>query len=259
VDRKSQKQNALQENCRSHLASIVSQGLRPFPRCVFDLDTLLNSPTVDLIKVNNALCSDAGFSQRVLRLSNTILNRSGDSTASITDAVVLLGPSLFLTAVLLCAVTEFGALASRDQNVEALWSHSMQMALLSEGIAEHSSYPVRGAAYVAGLLHDIGYLPLLMVAREQEKTFEELASIPWRDNIDIERNIFGLDHCQIGRWMAKSWEFSPSLTDAVGHHHDPGKAEKDSHLTEIVGTAEYFCSVSSPLQATPFRPQPRAC
>ena len=230
------------------MASIVSQGLEPIPSCVFDLDVLLRASTVDVAKINNALSCDAEFSGRVLRLSNAILNRSGESAACITDAVVLLGPCLFYTAVLLCGVTEFGARAFRDQNAEALWPHSIQMAILSEKIAERSEYPLPGAAYVAGLLHDIGNLPLLMVAREQQKTFEGLADIEWRDNIDLERNIFGLDHCQIGRWMAKSWRLSPSLVDAVGHHHDPGGAEKDSHLAEIVGAAEYFCGTSFPLQ-----------
>ncbi len=237
------------------MASIVSQGLEPIPPCVFDLDVLLRASAVDVTKINKTLSSDVGFRLRVLRLSNAILNRSGESADSITDAVVLLGPCLFYTAVLLCGVTEFGAPDSRDQNAEALWPHSIQMAILSEKIAERSEYPFPGAAYVAGLLHDIGNLPLLMVAREQEKTFEGLAAIEWRDNIDLERDIFGLDHCQIGRWMAKSWRFSPSLVDAVGHHHDPGKAEKDSHLAEIVGAAEYFCGASFPLQTTPFHIQ----
>jgi HD-like signal output (HDOD) protein len=102
---------------------------------------------------------------------------------------------------------------------------------------------------VAGLLHDIGSLPLLTVAREQQKAFPELAGIDWRDKIDLEREIFGLDHCQVGLWMAKSWKFSPSLIDAVFHHHDPAKAEKDAHLAEIVGAAEYHCTELVPQQA----------
>ena len=254
MDRKSQRQNGLEADCRNHLASIVSQGLDPIPPCVFDLDVLLRASAVDVTRIDKALSCDAEFSLRVLRLSNAMLNRSDESAASVTDAVVLLGPCLFYTAVLLCGVTEFGAPAFRDQNAEALWPHSLQMAILSEKIAERSEYPLPGAAYVAGLLHDIGNLPLLMVAREQENSFEGLDAIEWRDNIELERSIFGLDHCQIGRWMAKSWRLSPSLVDAVGHHHNPARAEKDSHLAEIVGAAEYFCGASFPLQPMPLHP-----
>jgi len=250
VDRKSQKLDGMREYCRGHLASLVSEGLDPFPRCVFDLDVLLNAPVVDLQKVSRALNSDYGFSGRVLRLSNAVLVHSNESAQSVTDAAVLLGPCLFHTAVLICAVTEFGEHASRDWNAEALWSHGVKIAVTSERIAELSEYPVRGMAYVAGLLHDIGQLPLLMVARDQEKTFNELAAIQWQDNLGLERDIFGLDHCQIGEWMAKSWGFSSSLTDAVVHHHEPSGAENDSHLAEIVCAAEYYCSALSAQPAT---------
>jgi putative nucleotidyltransferase with HDIG domain len=230
------------------LASIVSEGLKPLPPCVFELDVLLNAPVIDLEKVIAVLDSYPEFGRRILGLSNAILARSSASAENIADAVVLLEPSQFQAVVLLCGVTEFGAPESRDQNAEALWSHSVQIAILCEEIAEQSKYPVRGAAFVAGLLHDIGFLPLLTVAREQEKSFEELASIQWREEIEVERELFGLDHCQVGQWMAKSWKLSPSLTDAVLHHHDPDKAEDDSHLAEIVCAAEYYCSASSPEQ-----------
>lgn len=251
MDRKTQKHVAIRENCRSHLASIVSEGLKPFPSCVFDLEVLLNAPVVDLQRVNGTLRWHDGFSRRILRLSNTILRRSNGYAPTVTDAVVFLGPCLFQTAVLLCAVTEFTGLESRDEGAEALWSHCVQMAILSEEISRQSEYPVPGAAYVAGLLHDIGYLPLRMVAREQQKTFDELSAIDWRDRIELERDIFGLDHCQIGHWMAKSWQFSESLIDAVRHHHDPSKAEKDPHLAEIVSAAEYHCSESSSKPKSP--------
>jgi putative nucleotidyltransferase with HDIG domain len=245
VKRQPRIQNEIQESCRSRLGSLVSDGLQPFPQCVFDLDLMLNAPVVDLKKVGEALRSDVAFCRRVFHLANTILSRSKASAETITDALILMGPCLFHTAVLLCAVTEFGARENRDQNAEELWSHAVQMAMISEKIAEQSQYPARGVAYVAGLLHDIGHLPLLTIAREKEKEFGELADVQWRDNIELERDIFGIDHCQLGRWMAKSWEFPPSLIDAVLHHHDPTRAQTDSHLAEIVCAAEYHCSKSS--------------
>ena len=227
------------------MASLVSEGLDPFPRCLFDLDVLLNAPVTDLQKVNRALNSDARFSRRVLRLSNIALGHSSESAQNVIDAAVLLGPCLFHSAVLICAATEFGAHAERDSNAEWLWSHGARIAAMSETIALLSEYPVRGMAYLAGLFHDIGHLPLRMVAREQEKTLDELAAIRWQDNIVLERDIFGLDHCQIGGWMAKSWGFSPSLIDAVAYHHEPTRAKSDRQLAEIVCAAEYYCSVSS--------------
>lgn len=225
--------------CRTRVASIVSRGLDPLPPCVFALDVLLNAPVVDLTKVTSALSSDPGFSRRVLRLSDEILSASDESADSTEDALIQLGPYLFHAVVLLCAVTEIGEEASRDENAAAIWLHSVEMAILSEQIAEQSAYPSRGTACVAGLLHDIGYLPLLVAAREQGYLGGELGAAEWRDDVALEREMFGVDHCQVGAWMAKSWKFSPSLIDAVSHHHDPSKAGVDSHLAEIVFAAEH--------------------
>lgn len=250
MDRKSQQLDGIQEYCRSQLATVVSEGLDPFPQCVFDLEVLLNANVIDLRKLSRVLGSDSRFSRRVLHIANAVLIHSNESAESVGDAAVLLGPCLFHTAILICAVTEFGEHASRDSNAESLWLHGVQTAVMSERIAELSQYPDRGIPYLAGLFHDIGHLPLRMVARRQERAFDELASIQWQDNIDLERHIFGLDHCQVGQWMAKSWGFSPSLVDAVMHHHRPSSAENDPQLAEIVCAAEYYCSVSSAQTAT---------
>jgi len=249
VKKKSQGPYGTEGLCRSRVASIVSQGLEPLPSCVFDLDILLNERIVDLTRVMQALSNFSEFSGRVLRLSNTILAGSSEFAPNVEDAVILLGPCLFHAVVLLCGVTEVGANIFRDENAEAIWLHSVQMAILSEQIAEQAGYPSRGAACVAGLLHDIGYLPLLVAAREEGSLLNGPGAFEWWDDVPREREIFGVDHCQIGEWMAKSWKFSPSLIDAVSHHHDPLKAKQNAALAEIVCTAERHCPA-------PFRQEP---
>ena len=246
MDCQSQALDGIKQSCRSHLSSLVSQGLGPFQPCVFDLDILLSEPSVDLDRVTRVLDSDARFGRRVLYLSNSVLLESAEFAQTVTEAAILLGPCLFQAVVLVCAVTDFGDGASRDSNAEFLWTHAIQIATISEGIAELSEYPVRGVAFLAGLFHDIGHLALRSIA-EREGSFDQLASLQWKDNLDLEREFFGMDHCQIGQWMAKSWGFSPSLVDAILHHHDPQAAEIDPQLAEIVCAAEYYCDASPAL------------
>jgi putative nucleotidyltransferase with HDIG domain len=231
--------------CRSRVASIVSRGLEPLPSCVFDLDALLTERIVDLTKVMETFSNNSEFSRRALRLSNTILAGSKEFAPNLEEAVILLGPCLFHAVVLLCGVTEVGSHLFRDENADAIWLHSVQMAILSEQLAEQAGYPFRGAACVAGLLHDIGYLPLLAAAREEASLGGGAGVLTWRDDVALERQIFGVDHCQLGEWMAKSWKFPPSLIDAVSHHHDPSKAKPNMPLTEIVCAAERHCPAPS--------------
>jgi len=166
----------------------------------------------------------------------------------------LLGPSLFHAVILLCAVTQVGASDSWDENAEAIWLHSVEMAVLSEQIAEESDYRFPPTACLAGLLHDIGHLPLLIAAREQADFDRKVGDLEWQDNVKLEQEIFGVDHCQVGRWMAKSWNMSPTLIDAVSNHHDPSKGKENADLAEIIYAAENNCASSSH-EKTENRPQ----
>jgi putative nucleotidyltransferase with HDIG domain len=248
MDRNTSEPTAFREDCRSRLAAIVSEGLAPLPDCVFDLDVLLGEPVVDLKKVAGALRFDIELGQRVLRLSNASVASPREAVNNIPDAVVLLGPCLFHAAVLISAVSEFGPREFRDENAETMWTHSVLMAALSEKIAELSEYPDRGMAFVAGLLHDIGHLPFLTVTREARMAGQTAADVSWRDNVEMERDLFGLDHCEIGKWMGATWKFSPVLLDAVQHHHEPERAREDIHIAEVVCAAEHFCSGSGASQ-----------
>jgi HD-like signal output (HDOD) protein len=239
--------------CRSRVASIISQGLEPLPGCVFDLDVLLNATVIDLTRITRTLACDPGFTRRVLHLSNTILKSSREFARTTEDAVILLGPSLFHAVILLCAVTQVGACSSWDENAEAIWLHSVEMAVVSEQIAEQSNYPFPGTACLAGLLHDIGYLPLLVAAREEESFGRRLSDMEWQDDVNLEREIFGVDHCQVGRWMAKSWNLSPALVGAISHHHEPSMVNEDADLAGIIYAASQNCAALS-YQETKSRP-----
>ena len=129
---------------------------------------------------------------------------------------------------------------------EALWLHSVQMALVSEEIAQQSWMLLQGLAYVAGLLHEIGHLPLLTVAREQEKKFDELAAIEWRDNIELRTRHFRTRPLPDWKVDGQILESGAVLDRCGRNHHHPREAEKDSILAEIVFAAERYCSQPSP-------------
>jgi len=62
----------------------------------------------------------------------------------------------------------------------------------------------------------------------------------WPDDIPVEREYFGIDHCKIGRSMAVAWNFMPSFVDVFEHHHHPDRAQHDPYLVGIVAAADKF-------------------
>ena len=57
-----------------------------------------------------------------------------------------------------------------------------------------------------------------------------------------EKNIFGLDHAQVGSRLARKWSFPQSLTDAIRHHHAPENAAENVGLVHIVYLADLLMS-----------------
>jgi hypothetical protein len=59
--------------------------------------------------------------------------------------------------------------------------------------------------------------------------------------VELEREHFGTDHCEVARWIGVSWNFSPGLLEAMVKHHSPREATHDPHLLGVVAAADQFC------------------
>src|SRR5712692_1804947 len=85
-----------------------------------------------------------------------------------------------------------------------------------------------------------------MLAVEEKTIYKTAPPANWTDNTSIERDHFGMDHCEIGSSMAVSWNFMPSFIDVLGYHHEPEEAQHDPNLVEIVATIEHYLLTKTP-------------
>jgi putative nucleotidyltransferase with HDIG domain len=159
---------------------------------------------------------------------------------SIEQAAVLLGTERLRTLVLTCSLMQFAGKHVPGAQLMSFWQHSFLTALLSERISRQVEYFEKEQAYLCGLLHDIGQLPLSILVLEEEAKKRRLPPPDWLDNIEIERDYFGMDHCKVGRWMAVAWNFMPSYVDVFEYHHAPERAQHDPYLVGIVAAADQF-------------------
>jgi HD-like signal output (HDOD) protein len=245
-----------QDRRKKRLVAILSQTLPTLPNYVLDLNALLSSPSVDLKKVGNVIRTDPSLSAQVLRLCNSALFGLRRRVISIEQAAILLGTERLRTLVLTCSVMQFAGKRVSPAQLTSFWQHSFLSALLSERIARQLEYFEKEQAYLGGLLHDIGQLPLWMLVCEEEAKNRKLPPPDWCDNLTLERDYFGMDHCKVGRWMAVSWNFMPSFVDVFEFHHSPERAQHDPYLVGIVAAADQFLltQVPAPLVLVPAEP-----
>jgi len=98
-------------------------------------------------------------------------------------------------------------------------------------------------AYLAGLLHDVGVLPLLILALRSKQPKVTPGPILWGESIESELKQFGVDHCSVGKCIGLSWNFSADLIDVLEHHHRPQEARQNLVLVEIVHAADLVCQM----------------
>ena len=225
---------------KKRLMAILSQGLPTLPNYVLDLNALLSSQSVDLKKVGVVIRTDPSLSAQVLRLCNSALFGLRRRVISIEQAAVLLGTERLRTLVLTCSLMQFAGKRLSNEQLASFWQHSFLSALLSERIARQVDYFEKEQAYLGGLLHDIGQLPLWILVLEEEAKRRTPPPIGWLDDVSIERDYFGMDHCKVGRWMAVAWNFMPSFVDVFECHHSPERAQHDPYLVGIVAAADQF-------------------
>ena len=231
---------AEQERRKKRLTGLLSQDLPTLPNYVLDLNALLSSASVDLKKVGKVIRSDPSLSAQVLRLCNSALFGLRRRVISIEQAAVLLGTERLRTLVLTCSLMQFAGKRVPGPQLLNFWQHSFLAGLLSERIARQVDYFEKEQAYLCGLLHDIGQLPLCILVLEEEVKKRRLPPPDWLDNLSAERDYFGMDHCKVGRWMAVAWNFMPSFVDVFEYHHSPERAEHDPYLVGIVAAADRF-------------------
>src|ERR1700737_211420 len=225
---------------KQRLLGVLSQGLPTLPSYVLDLNALLSNPSVDLKKVGAVIRTDPSLSAQVLRLCNSALFGLRRRVLSIEQAAVLLGTERLRRLVLACSIMQFAGKRLTGAQLASFWQHSFLCALLSERVARQVEYFEKEQAYLGGLLHDIGQLPLWIVVMEEEAKQRTLPPLAWPDDILVEREYFGMDHCKVGRSMGVAWNFMPSFIDVFEHHHHPDRAQHDPYLVGIVAAADRF-------------------
>jgi HD-like signal output (HDOD) protein len=102
--------------------------------------------------------------------------------------------------------------------------------------------PIADEAFLAGLIHDTGMLVALQVWPDKLKAACEAARTTERDFCEIEREMVGADHQQLGQGLAELWKFPRSCQLVAGWHHKPTTLSDNNRLlVTLVYVADTLC------------------
>lgn len=190
--------------------------LPPLPLVVHELMRVMRDTECSNDQVNRILSSDQALASKILRLVNSSFYGLPGRVSTIPRAVVILGHAAVRNfAAGLAVVERLGARlpASRRQTY---WQHALATAAGAEVLARRVELPEPDEAFVAGLLHDIGHLILMLALPDEHAAAAEGSLL---GDVERERAAMGLDHCRAGRQLLQHWQLPAPLLESVRLHH----------------------------------------
>ncbi len=204
------------------------ESLPPLPRIVGRVLEVTKSPQTSAEDLARVLSEDQAMAAKILRVANSPFYGARGRVTQLTRAVVMLGSVAVRNQVIgICARSAVAPTAQASEDHETLWRHAIAVASASELIGRRIGFRPPVDAFIAGLLHDIGQLAMVVF---QPKAFGEVL----RDRsgkvnlLELERERLGLDHTEAGYRILTRWGLPDPVCRVVQHHHDESFDEKDS-------------------------------
>lgn len=195
----------------------------PLPSSVTRLLELSSDPEATLTEVASVIRYDPVLTVDLLRRVNSAMSSARYNITDINDAVARIGTSEVLIMAMQRAM--HGRMSSPipayglDGN--SLWRHSLASAVTTEVIIHQSPTRIPAIASTAALLHDVGKLVLAETLAPNVMQFlMTTAQSTGRPLFDVEREVLGADHAEIGATVLRSWGFPLAVQIAVTRHHD---------------------------------------
>jgi HD-like signal output (HDOD) protein len=193
--------------------------LPPFPAIAHRILALASKEDVGASELGGLIKLDPSFSAELLRFANSVLFGARREVTSLSQAVARLGMDRVKSMATFVALNNMVRTSVRALALRKVWVHSVVTAIIAEEAARISCLDCE-IAYTTGLLHNLGTLGLMSAYPDEYSRMLEVSNDFGFDLLQTERDLFEIDHCAAGAYLALDWNFPDQLAGAIATHHD---------------------------------------
>lgn len=216
------------------------------------VNRVLRDPSSTSEDAAEAIRHDPSLAAKLLRLVNSpfytrtmraVSGRFPTKVDSLSRAVLVVGARQLSTLALGVSVLPlFQDIPQQWVNMRLFWKHCVACAVAAQTIAEAVGRDNVEAAFVAGLMHDLGRIVLFKQAPRHMAAALRLALDARLPLIRAEQQILGFDHALLGGMLLRKWQIPANLEAMVRGHHEPEAWDGEAdvaviHLADIVANA----------------------
>lgn len=210
---------------------------------------ICNKPGTSPVDLNKVISLDPVLMGRVLKLINSAYYGMSQKVTSLVRAIIMLGLNTVKNLALSTAV--MGTISTKNNfqalQIDGFWRHSLCVGVTSKLIAKKMMIPAQELEnyFIAGLLHDIGKIPLNNRLADQYMMCMGLSDRNKQTLSETEQQSLGINHCESGAMIAEAWRLSDELKAVIQYHHTPDEYNgPHKRLLNTVIVANFYASTN---------------
>lgn len=215
------------ERFRRELKEI--KNLPTLPGIVIKLTKMAEDPDTTTEQMGKLISKDHILAAKLLKLVNSAFYGFPQRISSISSAIILLGFNVIKSLIISASIFE----VMEDQDVE-LWEHSLGCAVACSVMATRLGISDPEEVSTAGLIHDIGKVAIKMELADVYQVLRDTVEERQVSLYFAENEVLGLNHSEVGGWLAKKWNLPGKLVEPIACHHDPRKAKTEQLASAVV-------------------------
>ena len=188
--------------------------LPAFPQVVIEVQEVLRNPNYSVQMIARPIAADPTLAARLLNMANsTAFNATGRVIIDLGVALTRLGAQKVYSVVLAHAIQDIRrveSLRSIARSLDDLWSDSVAVAHFCDAVAKRSKLAMP-EAFVAGLLHRVGHLYILVQLARQDGS---------RAPVSLSKSLVDAWQPAIGEAVLRNGRVNEAVCDAVGMQAD---------------------------------------
>ncbi|TRO17140.1 HDOD domain-containing protein [Ectopseudomonas mendocina] len=204
--------------------------LPTLPEVALRVREAAEDPDVGIPQISKVIGNDAALTARIIKVVNSPLLRSNKEITDLQMAVSRLGINYTCNLATGLAMEQMFQATSDvvDRKMREVWNKSTEIAGICHVLCRHYTRLMPDQATLAGLVHQIGVLPILTYAEEHNELLADSISL---------NHVIEQIHPIIGDKILRTWEFPEPIAIVPSQYLDFSRDSAKVDYVDIVQVA----------------------
>ncbi len=223
-----------------------NQQIATLPTVATRILKMIKSDNFSITEISSVVESDPGLTLKLIRVANSPLYGLRSQVTSVNTAIMALGLNKLTNIVL--SISLYSKFLVNKQNdfaqlIDKFWQHSASTGVVSKHLCNILKQNYKELEFLGGLLHDLGKLAMMQF--DSKRYFEVMTLVEKEHIFDIEaeKQIFGMNHLEVGREMAIQWQLPKELIEILSFHNTPKVSKENQLLIAIIRFSDILCEM----------------